>query len=91
MSRTARQAGWNNLRQRRRRKPSEWGLLCQIDAKVRKKEKRVRVMCIGIESAGNDSEEAAKGIDHSLLKFDSPQKRVKVSTQGTDAGGGGME
>ena len=47
-------------------------------------------MCIGIESAGNDSEDAAKGIDHSLMKFDRPRKRVKVSTQGTDAGGGGV-
>ena len=31
-------------------------------------------MRIGIESAGNHSMDAAKGIDHSLMKFDSPQK-----------------
>ena len=47
-------------------------------------------MCIGIESARNDSEDAAKGIGNSLLKFDSPQKRGNVSMQGMDAGGGGM-
>ena len=55
-----------------------------------RKRKRVRVICIGIESAGNHSEDAAKGIDHSLMKFDSPQKRVKVSMQGSDSGGGGV-
>ena len=58
--------------------------------RYKRKRTRVRAICIGIESAGNDSVDAAKGIDHSLLKFDSPQKRVKVSTQGTDAGGGGV-
>ena len=42
-----------------------------------RKRKRVRAMCIGIESAGNDTEDAAKGIDHSLLKFDSPQKESR--------------
>ena len=49
---------------------------------------KVRLACISIETAGNSSKEAAEGINHALLKFNS-NGRIKFVAQGSDAGGGG--
>ena len=51
--------------------------------------KKVRVVIIGIDGAGNTSEEAAAGIDFSLLPFDHDGFRMIFIAQGTDSGGGG--
>ena len=51
-------------------------------------EKKVRVVSIGIGGAGNLSEEAASGIDFSLLPFDQDDFRVVFISQGTNVGGG---
>ena len=45
--------------------------------------------CIGIQSAGNLSVDAAQGVDHALIPYDTENNRLKLSVQGTDAGGGG--
>ena len=49
---------------------------------------RVRTTAIGIQSAGNSSEDGALGIHEALKLFDYPDKPLKVSATGTDAGGG---
>ena len=49
----------------------------------------VDVTCIGISSAVGDSKSAAKNISHALKIYDSEDKKVTISNQGTDAGRGG--
>ena len=51
--------------------------------------KRIRVLCLGIQGAGNSSMDAADAIDHALKFYDFDDKRVLLSNHGTDAGGGG--
>ena len=51
--------------------------------------KKVRLVSIGIDGAGNSSQEAAAGIDFSLLPFNHNDFRVVLIGQCTDAGGGG--
>ena len=53
--------------------------------------KKVRVVSIGIDGAGNSSQEAAAGIDFSLLPFDHNDFRVVLIGQCTDAGGGALD
>ena len=52
----------------------------------------VKVVCFGIETAGNASKDAACGIDHSLRVFEygTDQRRILFSMSMTDAGGGGV-
>ena len=52
----------------------------------------VKVVCFGIETAGNASKDAACGIDHSLTVFEygTDQRRILFSMSMTDAGGGGV-
>ena len=45
--------------------------------------------CIGIQSTGNLSVDAAQGVDHALIPYDTENNRLKLSVQGTDADGGG--
>ena len=49
----------------------------------------VDMTCIGIDSAGNDSKSAAENISYTLQKYDSEEKKIVLSNQGTDTGGGG--
>ena len=53
---------------------------------------RVKVICFGIETAGNASIDAACGIDHALKVYEYGVNRdpLKLSTSLTDAGGGGV-
>ena len=51
--------------------------------------KRVRVLCLGIQGAGNSSMDAAEAVDHALLIYDFDDQRVLLANHGTDAGGGG--
>ena len=53
------------------------------------KKNKVKVTCIGIHSAGNFSVDAAEGVDHALKPYDHDREPLKISVQGTDAGGGG--
>ena len=52
----------------------------------------MRIISIGIDGAGNTSEEAVEGINNSLVVFDNEVEghRIRVIAQGTDAGGGGV-
>jgi len=50
---------------------------------------RVRVTCIGIQGAGNNSVDAVVGIYHCLKVFDYGDARMKLSNHTIDAGGGG--
>ena len=50
---------------------------------------KIKVTCIGIQSAGNFSVDAAEGVDHALKPYDHHEESLKFSVQGTDAGGGG--
>ena len=52
------------------------------------KKQKVKATCIGIQSAGNFSVDAAQGVDHALIPYDT-ENRIQLSVQGTDAGGGG--
>ena len=49
---------------------------------------KVRVTSIGIEGAGNTTEDGADAIDHSLKFFETPTRPLQLNGQGTDAGGG---
>ena len=60
----------------------------KLIARWNEKLQRVRVTSIGIEGAGNTTQSGAEGIDHSLTLYDTPNHRVQVHGQGTDAGGG---
>ena len=53
--------------------------------------KRVEVICFGIESAGNTSKDAAQAVSHSLKLFEYSQigTRLSFHSSTTDAGGGG--
>ena len=61
----------------------------KLIAKYDKKQERIVVYNIGIESAENDSIGAAKAIDHALKTFDLPEEKITIANHGTDAGGGG--
>jgi hypothetical protein len=54
--------------------------------------KKVVVICFGIETAGNKSNDAAQSIDHALKLFEyySDEKKLTFWAQTTDAGGGGV-
>ena len=60
----------------------------KLIARWNEKLQRVRVTSIGIEGAGNTTQSGAEGNDHSLTLYDTPNHRVQVHGQGTDAGGG---
>ena len=55
------------------------------------KKERVKVICFGIESAGNTSKAAAQGVDHSLKLFEYNNDGIQfdLDSSTTDAGGGG--
>ena len=50
---------------------------------------KIKVTCIGIQSAGNFSVDAAEGVDHALKPYDHDNQLLQFEVQGTDAGGGG--
>ena len=50
---------------------------------------KIKVTCIGIQSAGNFSVDAAEGVDHAMKPYDHEEETLQFSVQGTDAGGGG--
>ena len=60
-------------------------LVPRFDVKTNK----IKVTCIGIQSAGNFSVDAAEGIDHAMKPYDHEEETLQYSVQGTDAGGGG--
>ena len=53
------------------------------------KKDKVKVTCIGIYSAVNFSVDVAQGVDHALIPYHTKNNRLKLSVQGTDAGGDG--
>jgi len=53
--------------------------------------KRIRVLCLGIQGAGNSSMDAAEAVDHASQIYDFDDQRVLLSYHGIDAGGGGTQ
>ena len=43
-----------------------------------KKNDRIKVTCIGIQSASNFSTDAAQGVDHALITYDSDDNRIML-------------
>ena len=50
---------------------------------------KIKVTCIGIQSAGNFSVDAAEGVDHAMKPYDNEEEPLQFSVQGTDGGRGG--
>ena len=55
------------------------------------KKERVKIICSGIESAGNISKDDVQGVDHSLklFKYNNDDIQLNLDSSTTDAGGGG--
>ena len=60
----------------------------KLAARYDDERQRVRATSIGIQSAGNTSEDGALGIDEALKIFDRLDGLLEVNSTGTDAGGG---